>query len=367
MMQRLLLSGLASGFVLGGAMMSGCATASKDGASTSSAPAWTYPSAQPPLLKGRDAFAAAQVFTGDGERTDWATVQGAARNAEVVICAEQHGHPIGLSVAAALWRSILSTAGSDRPALALEFFERDEQSRLDDYLAGLGSEEVFLKRTGKTPPGGGAKNPWESNYPPGHRDMIEAAKEAKPPAPVYAANAPRQYVRLARTGGYKALMNLTAEQQRLFVLPRFAGAGADGEVPDNRYWHDFLKFMDLTPDKYAASSAADREKADGMFRSQSMWDATMADSVRQALAEGHRPVVLVVGQFHADYSSLGGGGTVQALKAVRPETKIVVVSFQNADPKGAWRSEDKDRADFVIYMGKNHNEHEEAAAAPAKH
>ncbi len=266
--------------------------------------------------------------------------------------AEQHGHPVGLTAAASLWRACsLETddkTNRSSPALALEFFERDDQSRIDDYLAGLSTEEVFLKRTGKTLPPGG--DPWASGYPPGHRDMVEAAKVAG--VPVIAANAPRAYVRLARTKGYAALAELTHEQQRLFVQPRFSG---DTAPPDNKYWRDFLSFMGSTPEKYAAADATEREKTDSMFRSQSIWDATMADSVRQALASGHAPVFLVIGQFHADFADEGGGGTVQALKAARPQTKVVVVSFQDADPNGGFRPEDKGRADFVVYCGPQPN------------
>ncbi|MDP1662397.1 MAG: ChaN family lipoprotein, partial [Phycisphaerales bacterium] len=262
--------------------------------------------------------------------------------------AEQHGHPLGLSAAAELWRAVLKNGSPFPPALALEFFERDDQSRIDDYLAGLSTEDIFRKRTGKTLLPGADPGGWAGSYPPGHRDMVEAAKKAG--VPVLAANAPRAYVRLARTKGYPALALLTPEQQRLVVLPRFA---AEGNRPDNRYWHDFLKFMGSTPEKYATSSAEEREKSDAMFRSQSTWDATMADTVRKALAEGHAPVFLVIGQFHADFAggAEGGGGTVLALKAARPETRVIVVSFQDADPNGGFRAEDKGRADFLVYCG----------------
>ncbi|HZW06867.1 MAG TPA: ChaN family lipoprotein [Phycisphaerales bacterium] len=303
-------------------------------------------------------LAATRVFNASGMPTDWGTVVAAATAAEVVVVAEQHGHRAGLTAAASLWRTVLETWWDDSPwngigprpvatnpaALALEFFERDDQSRIDDYLAGLTTEEVFLRRTGKaTAPD---KDPWAGGYPPGHRDMLEASKAAR--VPVIAANAPRAYVRLARTGGYEALAGLTPEQQRLFALPRYAAAG---DPPDNRYWRDFLSFMGSTPEKYAGSPREEREKIDGMFRAQSIWDATMADSVRIALARGHAPVFLVIGQFHADFAGDGGGGTVQALRAARPETKIVVISFQDADPSAPFRPEDKGRADFVVYCG----------------
>src|SRR5262245_60198003 len=59
---------------------------------------------------------------------------------DAIIIGENHGHPLGLSTAAAIWSDIL--ARSDRAALSMEFFERDEQSRLDEYLAGLTDEKA---------------------------------------------------------------------------------------------------------------------------------------------------------------------------------------------------------------------------------
>jgi uncharacterized iron-regulated protein len=337
------------------AALGGCA-----GGSTTGSHSEGQPASAPPTAIVPDSMKSTKVFTSDGRAVAWDDVVRRAVGADVVIIAEQHGHPAGLSAAAALWRSTLEQKNAC-PALALEFFERDDQSRIDDYLAGLSTEETFLKRTGKTTPPG--TNPWDGGYPPGHRDMVEAAKAAH--APVIAANAPRPYVRLARTGGYAALAKLTPEQQRLFVLPRFA---VDGAAPDNRYWHDFLSFMGGSPEKYAKADAAEREKTDSMFRSQSIWDATMADSVRHALARGYAPVVLVVGQFHADFANGGGGGTVQALKAVRPETKLVVISFQDVDPTSPFRAEDKGRADFIVYTGpRTSMSGSEPGSPPPKH
>ncbi|MFT3685222.1 MAG: ChaN family lipoprotein [Phycisphaerales bacterium] len=318
--------------------LSGCASVTTKEAQPTPTPAPATTAAPPTLVA--DVFSRTKVYWTAGQPATWDDVIKKASEAEVVVIAEQHGHPVGLSAAAALWRETLKHSKGKQPALALEFFERDDQSRIDDYLAGLSTEEVFLKRTGKT------NVAWDGGYPPGHRDMVEAAKADH--LAVYAANAPRAYVRLARTSGYAALERLTPEQQRLFALPRFAAAG---RPPENRYWRDFLTFMDTTPEKYAAGTVAEREKVDSMFRAESIWDATMADTVRKALADGggHSPVFLVVGQFHADYSvwADAGGGTVLALRAVRP-TKVLVVSFQDAED---WRDEDKGRADFVVFCG----------------
>lgn len=342
MMNRLLVACVGAGLTLIG----GCTTVSRE------------------VIPPAEAIAETRIFTGDGTPTDWEALKLAAYNAEVVVIAEQHGHPIGLSTAAALWREVLlanqrketveraASSGlarepdNDRsPALALEFFERDQAGALKAYQYGEIDEAEFLKRTGKAS-ALTAEDPWSTGYPPGHRDMLEAAIAAR--APVYPANAPRRFVRLVRTDGYAAISNLTAVEQLYVVRPRFAN---DPAPPDNKYWRDFLTFMDTTPEKYAAASAADKEKVDGMFRAQSVWDATMADTVLRELSWGRRPVFLVVGQFHADFASEGGGGTMQELKALRPSVRTIVVSFQDADPAGGFRGEDKGRADFVIYCG----------------
>ena len=104
-----------------------------------------------------------------GRRVSWDVLVSAAAGADAVLIGENHGHPLGLAATAALWEDVLKR--TNRAALALEFFERDEQSRLDDYLNGICDEATFRKRTARS----------ESNYPPGHRAMVEAAKAAHRP------------------------------------------------------------------------------------------------------------------------------------------------------------------------------------------
>lgn len=276
-----------------------------------------------PVLEAEKARSV-MIYRGNGASAVWADLVAEAQNAEVVILAEQHGHPVGLGAAAALWRDVLSQ--KPNAALALEFFERDEQYRLDEFLSGLVDEAAFVKRAQRTVAA-------EGNYPPGHRDMILAAKEAA--VPVVAANAPRPIVRKARTDGYDALRRLSAEQQRMFRIPD----ALPGD--DSKYKKDFYTLMGSDP-----TTGGDMSKADGMFRSQSMWDWTMSESVVRTVTQGRGPVVLVVGQFHTDFR----GGLVQAMLAQRPATRFITVSFQDASPAGL-REEDRERADYVVYTG----------------
>lgn len=273
------------------------------------------------------------VFAGDGAGMSWRELVSRAADADAVILGENHGHDFGLAAAAALWEDVLA-ARRATAALAMEFFERDEQAALDDYLAGLTDEPAFRKASGRT----------ESNYPPGHRAMIEAAKAAG--TPVVAANAPRRYVRLARTQGFDRLRALTPEQARLVRIP--------DELPSGRYYEEFVKIMTQmsaspTGGKQAdrgESDEARRRRIDDTFRSQATWDWTMGESVARTLNAGRRPVVLVVGRFHGDWR----GGTVQAIERLRPGSRVMVVSFVDAWSREL-RMEDAGRADAVVYVG----------------
>lgn len=251
----------------------------------------------------------------------------AAAGADAVVIGENHGHPLGLSTAADLWDDVLKRA--DHAALSLEFFERDDQSRVDDYLTGLADEKAFRLRTGRT----------ESSYPAGHRRMVEAAKAAK--RPVIASNAPRAQVRAAGKEGYERLGALTPEQRRLVRIPE--------SEPSSRYRGDFEKVMSdpaVAHGPKPKDEAERKKQIESAFRGQSLWDWTMADSIAAGLSSGSRPVCHVVGRFHEDFR----GGLVQALEKIRPGVKVVTVSFVDAWSE-TLRDEDKGRADFVVYVG----------------
>ena len=307
-----------------------------------------------PVLRAADESRRVAIFNERGERVTWEDMLRDAAIAEAVFLGEQHGQELGLSAAAALWRDLIareaSGGGGFRGALALEFIERDDQSRLDDFLAGLSDEATFVRRAGRSSAGADGGN-WSA----GHRDMVLAAKDAG--RPVIAANSPRAYVRLARTKGFAAIAALSEEQRRLVTVPR--------EMPRGRYREDFERMMgggdasataaptgDFTQ---GAASAAPvvrstaRMDVEGFFRAQSVWDWTMAQSVNDAIGRGLRPTVLVVGQFHSDFR----GGLVQALDAIRPGRRIVTVSFQSGVSRSAMslESEHLGRASFVVGTG----------------
>ena len=279
----------------------------------------TVPSAPKVELAPREV----KHFRGDGAAATWSELVEAASAAEVVFIGENHGHPLGLASAAALFEDVL--ARSDKASLSLEFFERDEQSRLDDYLSSVSDAATLERRTQRS----------EGNFPPGHRAMVELAKAKS--RPVHASNAPRQYVRIVSQKGYEPLAKLSWEQRRLFRIP--------DELLSGRYRDDFDRIM--TPSGRDPKAADEQARLARVFRSQQMWDWTMAESVFLALQRDEAPVVQVIGRFHSDFR----GGTVQALERLRPGTRALVVSYVNEDAPAALPADDAGRGDFVLYVG----------------
>lgn len=261
----------------------------------------------------------------DGSGTaDWDSVIADMASSKAVLIGEMHGHELGLAVAADLFEDVLHA--NPLTILSMEFYERDEQVPLDDYLASVTDREAFLKAAGRT----------ASNNPPGHERMVLAAKDAG--RPVIAANAPRRYTKLARTDGYEALRTMTDRQRVLFDIP-----------PNLRMqsaYHDrFYEAMG------GMASHGGEEMMRGFFRSQALWDRTMAASIARAGLLGG-PVVHVVGYFHIQFAGEpGGSGLVDDLREMyqQDEKITTIIMLDRADQPVV--AEDLNIADYIVYVG----------------
>jgi len=85
------------------------------------------------------------------------------------------------------------------------------------------------------------------------------------------------------------------------------------------------------------------ELAESFFRSQQVWDATMAASVSNALRQSGPPVMLLVGRFHSDSE----GGTPNQIRRICPSAKVVTISLEPACGDVEFNS-DLPQADFVV-------------------
>jgi uncharacterized iron-regulated protein len=248
------------------------------------------------------------VFDGTGRKSTLNDIYSAADRYDVIFLGELHDDAVGHAVQAEMFATLLSQLAGKRPmTLSLEMFERDVQVVLDEYLAGQITENHFLL----------SSRPW-GNYKTDYRPLVEQAKEKK--VPVVAANAPRRYVNMVSRGGRDSLNGLSPEAKGWLAPLPYAEAS-------EAYSKKFKALMQ--------GSGEARMGLDNILDSQSLWDATMAYWVSQALKKQKNGLVVHLnGGFHTE-SRLG---TVEHLLKYSPKARAMVVTvryetdFKNFDP-----------------------------------
>jgi uncharacterized iron-regulated protein len=227
-------------------------------------------------------------------------------------------------------------------ALSLEFFERDVQLPLDEYLAGLISESSFLEAT----------RPWE-RYRTDYRPLVEFAKEHE--LPVIAANAPRRYVTMVARHGRESLNQLSP--QALSYLPPLPYGKASKAYRD-QWIATISAVMEQegmkcgVPVAHAAAPPGSHAQMGNQLDSQVLWDATMANSIYRYLSAHPDALVLhMVGGFHVERNT----GIPEQLRAYMPDVRSMIVSLRPVGdvdtfepaPSGQW-------GDFVIQTDSTH-------------
>ena len=266
------------------------------------------------------------ILAGDGsDSVAWSDAIAKMANADVVLMGEVHFHDLGNAVQQEMFEDILTH--NPRTVLSMEFYERDEQVALDDYLDGITDREGFEKASGRT----SGNNPWA------HARMIDASKEAG--RPVVASNAPRRYVRLARSEGYERLEQLNEQQRALIEIP--------SSTPQGAYRDRFVDAMG------GMASHGGEEMINGFLRSQTVWDATMAQSIIDAFENG-KPVVHIVGYFHSQFPfEQGSSGLVDQLRQRIDRPLNIVTCVTVPATHDTVQDDDIGIADFVVYVGES--------------
>lgn len=235
-----------------------------------------------------------------------------------------------------------------KPVIGLEMVDVDNQHVLDRFNNGELSVEQLEK----------ALN-WERTVGYSfelYRPIFEVAAQYKIPA--YALNIPRQIVREARLKGLDKVADRdrkylpadlipVSEAQRAYLLGFFSqhidqaepgmfppiqsrnsDAAAAPSVPPRNIRpedksmleHDAQVRPVLTPEEDAR--ALERRKAiDGFLTAQAIWDSAMAERAASIHKTSKRPVVIIAGQGHVEYS----WGIAHRLAVYDQGAKIVTV------------------------------------------
>lgn len=277
-----------------------------------------------------------RVYTGSGDAATLEDIERAMTDVQVVFVGETHDDPTGHMLELELLRRA-DAARARRPlALSLEFFARDAQLPLDEYLAGLITESAFLADA----------SPWP-RYDTDYRPLVEYAKERG--VSVVAANAPRRYVNMVTRGGREALDRLSPEAFE--YLPPLPYGSASSSYRDQ--WIGTMSaVMEQegmrcgVPVPHAAAPAGSHANMGRLLDSQVLWDAAMAHSIARHLAEQPNALIVhMVGGFHVER----GTGTPEQLERYAPGTSRLIVSLRPVDDVGAFRpAPEGEWGDFVI-------------------
>lgn len=281
-----------------------------------------------------------RVYTSTGEPSSLDAIFEAMEATDVVFVGETHDDPVGHWLEHTLFSGAHERYGVateeqvGRPvALSLEMFQRDVQFILDEYLAGLITENHFRS----------SSRPWQ-NYETDYRPMVEYAKTHG--LTVIAANAPRRYVNRVSREGPQSL-NALSDHARSFLAPLPYAEASEGY---RAKWDALMRGMmasmpatsqhDTTQTPPAETSEAERDPEEEaqasdsasmhggpsyMLDAQSLWDATMAFAIAEGLMKQTNALVLhMVGAFHVERNV----GTPDHLRRYRPGTRSIIVSMR---------------------------------------
>ncbi|HYP50749.1 MAG TPA: ChaN family lipoprotein, partial [Pyrinomonadaceae bacterium] len=241
-----------------------------------------------------------RVFDGQGKPASLNQIIEALQASDAVFLGEQHDDPTAHALHFEIFRQAFDRYGKSRPVvLSLEMFERDVQLVVDEYLQDLISEANFIA----------ASRAW-NNYKTDYRPLVEFAKQNK--LPVIAANAPRRYVNLVSRKGREALNQLSAEAKNSLAPLPFAPASKEYS------------------EKFSALMGAGGMTTHGatLLESQSLWDATMADSVAKILQSKKNALAIHLnGGFHTENRL----GTVEHLLKYNPKARVLVVTIKSVE------------------------------------
>jgi uncharacterized iron-regulated protein len=312
-----------------------------------------------------------RVYDRRGRDRSMADLFKAMDDTDALLVGESHDDAVGHGVEAEILSRAAERTGAvgggsarGRPVvLSLEMFERDVQYILDEYLAGLITEDQFKK----------SARPWE-RYDTDYRPMVEFARAHG--LPVVAANAPRRYVNRVSRLGPSALDPLPATAKAFLPPLPYPGPSEPYTAKWNALMAEMMAQMRARADSAAGAppdSASAPPPAAPMpgavpppaalpqvpprdhgvgnaLHAQALWDAAMGHAVAAALDEHPGALVVhYVGSFHVE----GGTGIPERIRDYRPRTRILVVFLQPVEDIQAWDGEKHGGlGDFVILTRK---------------
>ncbi|WP_156810234.1 ChaN family lipoprotein [Nitritalea halalkaliphila] len=260
-------------------------------------------------------YAQVQPYTiykaSEGRQVTFEEMLAQLQDAPLVFFGEFHNN----SILHWLQLQVLKGLQTERLVLAAEFFERDDQLTLDEWLAGKLSDANLEAET----------KLW-NNFKVDYKPLLQYAKAKE--IPFIASNVPRKYASYVSREGLEALETLSEKAKA--YLPELP-IQVDMELPSYAAMQEMM---------HGAGS-----RAAYMVQAQALKDATMAESLFPALEQG-KQVLHINGAYHTK----DGEGIVWYVREKMPDLPILLISCVEQEDIHAWDATHAGLADYVVVL-----------------
>ncbi|UJP64686.1 ChaN family lipoprotein [Mongoliitalea daihaiensis] len=230
-----------------------------------------------------------RVFDKSGREVSFEAIVEEAKGAQLIFFGELHNNTVAHWLQLQLLKSLQPS--NEKLMLAGEFFERDDQLNIDEWMAGWMTDKSFETEA----------KLW-NNYATDYKPLMLFAKTHQ--IPFIASNIPRKYASLVSKEGLEGLEKLSSEAKQ-YIAP-----------------------LPVTVDRNLPAYAAMREMMHGssmnldfMIDAQAIKDATMAYSMQAFLAKGHQ-ILHVNGSYHSNFYE----GIVWYIRQEFPSLPILTIN-----------------------------------------
>lgn len=249
------------------------------------------------------------IYNSKGKKVTYKKLLKAADDSDIILFGEYHNNPISH------WLQLELTKGlqvNNRLILGAEMFEADNQTALNQYLAG----EIDRKGLDTL------ARLW-NNYDTDYAPLVNFAKANN--LPFIATNIPRKYASMVfKNGGFTALDGLSdLEKSWIAPLP----------IPFDATLPQYKKMLDMM----GGHGGADIVKA------QAIKDATMAHFILENYKSGDT-FLHYNGAFHSDFHE----GILWYLQQQQTDLNYMTISTVSQKEVSKLAEENLGRADFII-------------------
>jgi len=236
-------------------------------------------------------------YDSSGSELSYNSALNMALSADVVLFGELHNSSVIHWIQLRLTKSLYQK--NNQIALGGEFFERDNQLVINEYLSGLYDDRKLESETKAWPN-------FETDYLP----ILEFAKQNG--IPFYATNVPRRYASIVAKKGVDTLRSFDKTTKELFANIPF---DFSLDIPG---YSDMMEMM---------GGHADPSSSENFVKAQAIKDATMAETISNNLPKKGGVFL----HFNGDFHSANYGGIYWYLKNENSKLNILTIKVFSSD------------------------------------